>query len=40
MIPNYALVAISDKDAIDPNRYKVATKSPLSEKWDSAMKEE
>jgi len=43
MIPIYATTAISDNhgDGInDPKSYKAATKSPLTDKWDMAMKEE
>jgi hypothetical protein len=41
-IPIYAAVAISDdhKDAINPNAYKAATESLLTDKWDTAMTEE
>ena len=42
MIPIYAAAAISDdhEDGIDnPKSYKVATESPLTQKWDTAMKE-
>jgi len=42
MIPIYAPAAISDdhEDAIDPKSDKVATESPLADKWDTAMKAE
>ena len=45
MIPIHAAAAIADnhdhEDGIDnPKSYKVATESPLAEKWDTAMKEE
>jgi len=42
MIPINAAASISDdhEDAIDPKSYKAATESPLSKKWDTAMKEE
>jgi hypothetical protein len=43
MIPIYAAAAISDdhEDGIDdPKSYKAATESPLTDKWDTAMKEE
>ena len=42
MILMYASVAISDnhRDAINRKSYKVATVSPLADKWDMAIKEE
>jgi len=45
MIPMYAAAAISNnhdhEDGIDdPKSYKAATESTLTEKWDTAMKED
>ena len=42
MIPIYAAAAISDDHADgidDPKSHKAASKSPLADKWDTAMKE-
>ena len=42
IIPIYATAAISDdhEDVIDPKSYIAATESPLTDKWDTALKEE